>query len=592
MKYKAIFSILLLLMAFSGFAQEYLPENFYFTKPHYGLDILVIKDKTVPLVTLELAVKNGSFTEPPEFDGLSHLYEHMFFKANQTYPTHEAYQERMKELGIVHNGTTTTERVNYYITLSNRKLKEGLEFMSAAIQHPLFLEEEMKRENHVVDAEFERNESNPFFHLRKAVDRIIWGKHFSHKNTIGNHEVIKNATPEMMQTIKDKYYHPNNSILIIAGDVEQREAISLAEKAFEDWKHPGVSPFVKNPVPEIVPIYHSVQLVVETPLAKAPSFLIRLMGPDYRHDIPGTWAADVFNYILLQKNSKLKVALIESGLALDVNVSYYTQRYIGPINISLTPSPDHIQEAYDTLMNHILRWNTDSYFTDEQLQSAKDLLAIQNTFGKEKTSEYAHTISFFWASTSLDYFSTYDHDIQQVTRDEIKRYINRYLIGRPYVSGLMISPEMRSNLQTDSFFTETYTPIESYNFHFNENSLNFSDSTSSPKIQSLIQWMKINPTVRIQLNGFADSKREMINIRNDEIREFTENLEDFKMFPKMFLGTQEKARLDFFRALKVIKILVENGIEIDRLQGSGRLLKGETKQDAAKNRKVVASMAQ
>ncbi len=46
-----------------------------------GLEIIVFEDHSVPIVTVELAVRNGSFTEPPELNGLSHLYEHMFFKA-------------------------------------------------------------------------------------------------------------------------------------------------------------------------------------------------------------------------------------------------------------------------------------------------------------------------------------------------------------------------------------------------------------------------------------------------------------------------------------------------------------------------------
>ncbi len=48
-----------------------------------GLEIIVLEDHSVPLVTVELAVRNGSYTEPPELNGLSHLYEHMFFKANR-----------------------------------------------------------------------------------------------------------------------------------------------------------------------------------------------------------------------------------------------------------------------------------------------------------------------------------------------------------------------------------------------------------------------------------------------------------------------------------------------------------------------------
>src|SRR5437762_8819094 len=77
-----------------------------------GLEVLVVEDHALPLVTVEIAAKNGSMTEPPEYNGLSHLYEHMFFKANKALPSQEAYLARIRELGIEFNGTTSTERVN------------------------------------------------------------------------------------------------------------------------------------------------------------------------------------------------------------------------------------------------------------------------------------------------------------------------------------------------------------------------------------------------------------------------------------------------------------------------------------------------
>jgi zinc protease len=64
-----------------------------------GLEVLVIENHSVPLVTIELDVKNGAYTEGPEFSGLSHLYEHMFFKANRTIPSQEAYLRRLNQLG-------------------------------------------------------------------------------------------------------------------------------------------------------------------------------------------------------------------------------------------------------------------------------------------------------------------------------------------------------------------------------------------------------------------------------------------------------------------------------------------------------------
>ena len=98
-----------------------------------GLDILVLEDNSVPLATIELAVKNGAYTEPPEYNGLSHLYEHMFFKANKDYPSQEDFLDRVSELGIQFNGTTSYELVNYYFTLPKFNVIEGLKFISSCL---------------------------------------------------------------------------------------------------------------------------------------------------------------------------------------------------------------------------------------------------------------------------------------------------------------------------------------------------------------------------------------------------------------------------------------------------------------------------
>ena len=87
-----------------------------------GLEVLVLEDHSVPLVTVELAVKNGSYTEPPELNGLSHLYEHMFFKANQAIKDREVYVQSIDQLGIVYNGQTHEELVKYYFTTTTPNL--------------------------------------------------------------------------------------------------------------------------------------------------------------------------------------------------------------------------------------------------------------------------------------------------------------------------------------------------------------------------------------------------------------------------------------------------------------------------------------
>jgi zinc protease len=77
-----------------------------------GLEVIVIENHGVPLATVEIEVRNGAFTQTPEYEGLAHMYEHMFFKSNASYPEPEQFVQRAAELGAVFNGSTREVVVN------------------------------------------------------------------------------------------------------------------------------------------------------------------------------------------------------------------------------------------------------------------------------------------------------------------------------------------------------------------------------------------------------------------------------------------------------------------------------------------------
>ncbi len=433
-----------------------LPSNFYFTTLDNGLQVLTIEDPSVPLVTVEIAVHNGAFTESPEYDGLSHLYEHMFFKANKDLPNQEAFLKRVQELGIVFNGTTGTERVNYFFTMGSANLDQGLDFMHSAITGPLFLESEIKKEDPVVDGEFQRNESNPVFWLLQDMAKHMWGDLSSRKNSIGEHDIILSATSEKMKTIQNRYYYPNNSILVIAGDVDHAVVEKLVKEKYKDWKPSPFDIFKKYPIPEFKPLAKSESFVTTNDHARVPIMAIGFHGPDTRGDIKATYAADVFSYILSQKGSKFQKDLVDSGMALQANLSYQTQKYVGPIQIFMVPNPQKVKEASQQLAKEISLFDTDDYYTDEQLETAKRMLAIQEKYSREKTSSYAHTVTFWWASASLDYFTNYIDNIQKVTRQDINEYIHKYIQNQPNVTGILVSPQMKTMVDID---LDNFQPI-------------------------------------------------------------------------------------------------------------------------------------
>jgi zinc protease len=439
----------LVLLAYQPSIAQSLPANFHLTKLKNGLEVLVIEDRTVPLVTIEIAVHNGAYTEDPEYNGLSHLYEHMFFKANKDLPSQEAFLNRVNELGISFNGTTGDERVNYFFTLNKKFLNEGLAFMNSAIRYPMFDEKEMKNENPVVDGEFQRAESNPTFWLYQDLQKKMWGDLYSRKNGIGNHNIILTATTQKMQTIQHKYYYPNNSILVLAGDVNHEEAFKKAAELFESWAPSDFDPFVKYPIPEFKPLQKTEVFVTANPNTRNPFVFIGMHGPDTRNDLPATYAADVFSYMVKQKSSKLQQELVDGGLAYMVNVGYQTCKYVGPITVTLLPAPGKVKEAIEKVEANINQWDDDAYYTDEQLETAKTALAIDDARTRERTSQFIHSVTFWWASASIGYYTSYVENLKKVTRADIKKYVQTYIKGKPQVIGVLSTPENKAAMETE-----------------------------------------------------------------------------------------------------------------------------------------------
>ncbi len=434
------------------FAQPRLPKDYYWKKMSNGLEVVVIENHKVPLATIEIAVKNGAYTEGPEFGGLSHLFEHMFFKANKDYPDQEKFIHRTQELGMVWNGTTGAERVNYFFTFDKDSLLAGLKFMNAAIRFPIYRTEDMQKERPVVDGEFQRGESDPGFQLWIEVQKRCWGELFTRKNPIGEHDVINTATPEKMMIIKDKYYFPNNSILVICGDVNRNESFALAEKVFGDWANSGFDPQQKFPIPEFIPLEKNSTFIKESSIAQTPYEMFQWHGPDFRNDSAGTIIADVFSGILGLNSSKWQQALIDKGLATFASLSYSTNKYVGPISIFAIPNPGKMKECNQELMNQISHFGDADYFTDEQLATAKEIILRDKIRSMEKPSSLPSQLTYWWCSTSLDFLTDYTDAMLKVNRKELQQYAQKYLVNKPFVAGMILNEEMNKQLKPGEYF--------------------------------------------------------------------------------------------------------------------------------------------
>ena len=410
-----------------------------------GLEVIVVPNPGVPLVTIQAAVRNGSFTQPPEYAGLSHLYEHMIFKANSDYPQPDEFVNRLSELGAVFNAETREEVVNYYITLPKDSVEGGMKSMASALKSPLFRADELERERAVVIGEYDRNESSPFFEFTKATGRALWGSAWSRKDPLGERSVIMSTTPEKMRFIQQRYYIPNNTALIVAGDITPERAFALARSTLGDWKR-GPDPFLTDPIPPTPVLQKDTALITEAPIGTA---IIQLQwsGPSASKDPAATYAADVFSDVLNSPNSKFYQRLVDSGLFESIGVNYYTLNQVGPITIQGEVRPEKLREALAALDDELRKVVEPGYITTRELEDTKQHRIVDAMFQLEKASGFADQLAFWWAVTGMDYFYGYVDTMARQGPEDLRRYATTYILGKPRVVAVVLPAEARAALK-------------------------------------------------------------------------------------------------------------------------------------------------
>ncbi len=408
-----------------------------------GLDVAVVERHAAPLVTVEIAVHNGAMAEPPEYNGLSHLYEHMFFKGNAVLPDQLAYLARLRDLGGEFNGSTGNERVNYFFTTTSDHLADTMRFMHDAITSPLFDPKELEQERVVVTGEIDRNESDPEYYLEHEVEKRSFWKYASRKDALGLRKTVLGTTPAMMRTIQHRYYVPNNAILVVVGDVKAEDVFRQADALYVDWKA-APDPFKAFPIPAHPPIRKSEVVLVQQPVQTFKGYLT-WHGPQTSDaSLAQTYAADLLSAICRDPSSTFQHDLVDSGKCVRADLGYDSEAHTGEINVTFEAAESRVDDCTMAVFQELGKLASPELFTDGEMQNAVHRSDVSLAAAREISSAYAHLLTSYWAIASLDYYATYVDHLKAVTRADIGRFVADWITGKPFVLGAMVSPKLAS----------------------------------------------------------------------------------------------------------------------------------------------------
>ena len=440
MNLKSAFLTIALLMATQGsLAANNSTKPYESLKATNGMAVLAVPMKKVPLVTIVLVAKAGAMTETLETNGLTHVWEHMFFKGNQRLPNQEAFSKRVRQLGITFNGDTSAEMVRYYFTLPSKNLDDGLQFMADAIATPLLEPTELERERKVVLDEYDRNASQPFFELNNIERMLIYGSQEFLRNPLGRRHLIEKTSREQLLKIKDEVFVPANSALIVSGDVDSATLLPLVNQHFANWKTPEQwKPVNRGPFPAFP---QTTSIIKTHSLAQNVNMQMTWKGPSVLSDPKDTWAADTLIQLLEHRSGRFFKKYIDSGMTLNAGLGYQTQGQAGEVALYAMTTADNAAKSKALLLAEVAEWVKPNYFNAVQLEDVKRRIKITRKMELNKPSDFGKTLAFWWAIAGLDYYDHYLAAMDKVSLGDVQAFVAKYLIGKPHVDITLLSPK-------------------------------------------------------------------------------------------------------------------------------------------------------
>ncbi|MCP4870417.1 MAG: insulinase family protein [Proteobacteria bacterium] len=317
-----------------------------------GLEVILSEDHATPVVHVEVWYHVGSKDEVQGRSGFAHLFEHLMFNGSEHWD--DEYFAPLQPYGARINGSTNTERTNYFETVPSNVTERALWLEADRMGWllPALTVEKLDNQRDVVRNERRQNyEIRPYAKSRKALAEAMYPPmHPYHRLTIGTHEDLEAATLDDVKGFFTEWYVPNNATLTVVGDFDSAEVKGWIEQYFGPI--PGgpqpssltEAPFEK-PAPATVTLTDDVQL---------PRLYLSYPSPAFYAD--GDADLDVLSSVLTDgKSSRLYKRLVfEDRIAKDVSAGQYSRGLASTYNITATAAPGHTVEELQAAIDEEL----------------------------------------------------------------------------------------------------------------------------------------------------------------------------------------------------------------------------------------------
>ena len=399
-----------------------------------GLTVVLHEDRSDPLVHVDVTYHVGSAREEVGKSGFAHFFEHMMFQGS-TNVADEQHFKIVSESGGTLNGTTNTDRTNYFQTVPNNQLEKVLwleadrmGFLLDAVTQEKF---EVQRDT-VKNERGQRMDNQPYGLLFERVGEALYPEGHPYSwSVIGYIEDLDRVDVNDLKKFFLRWYGPNNAVLTIGGDFDATRTLELVVKYFGTIpRGPEVTMPDKPPVELDAARYISMEDNVALPL-------LYMAFPTVYRFHPDEAPLDVLMFVLgTGETSLLYKNMVKNQLAVQASAGHGCAELACMFTVIALANPaagktlaDLEQVARDSLLEFETRG-----VTDDDLERAKMNIVSAMIYGLESVSGKVGQLAYYQTLTDrADYIADDVARYQNVTKEDVMRVYNQYIAGKPAV---------------------------------------------------------------------------------------------------------------------------------------------------------------
>jgi predicted Zn-dependent peptidase len=331
-----------------------------------GLRLITSRMPHTRSVTVVFFIAAGSRYETEPEAGISHFIEHICFKGTQKHHSSKEISETIESVGGIINGGTDKELTTFWCRVTSQHFLLALDVLVDLLLHSRFDANDIDRERQVIIEEINMSLDSPRQRVSMLVDELLWPGQTLGRDIAGSKETVAALTRQQMLDFFASHFLPNNTVVAIAGDIEQKQAQDAISQTLDKWKSHKVAAGFPTKVSQ-----NAAKLNIEFRETEQAQLCLGVPGLSFFH--PDRYAVDLLSIVLGEGMSSRLFNEIREKQGLAYDIHSYADHFAdtGAVIIHAGVDPSQVNNALQSIIDQVSKLK--EQISETELSKAKEI---------------------------------------------------------------------------------------------------------------------------------------------------------------------------------------------------------------------------